>query len=130
MRSWARLLLSVVQVLAALAAAAGGTPVCARRLSGATCTVSHYTADPRENDGWTTARDGSTLDHERNMVAVPAGAYESNKHREVTIEGTTYTVRDSCTSCSRLGIDFDILVEDSATAERLGVRRVPCSWKP
>ena len=99
---------------------------------GGTCTVSHYTADPAENDGYDRTHDGTKLKKALGMktVAVPSDAYSANKHRTVTIEGKTYTVRDSCKSCAGLGRDFDILVKDKATASRLGVKQVPCSWKP
>jgi hypothetical protein len=97
---------------------------------GGMCTVSHYTADPGENDGWTVAHDGSELDYRKNTVAVPGNKYSQHTGRKVTIEGKTYTVRDSCTSCNSNGVDFDILVKNSSTANRLGVRKVPCSWKP
>lgn len=100
---------------------------------GGMCTVTHYTADPDENHGWDETHSGMKLTKALGMktVAVPLEVYEEYKDKTVTIEGKTYTVRDSCKDgCRQNRSHFDILVKDKATADRLGIRKVPCSWKP
>lgn len=94
------------------------------------CKVSFYTDDPGENDGSTTTADGSKLDASKNIVAVPTDVWKKYRGRTVVLNGKTYTVKDSCSSCRGKGISFDVLVSSKKQANSLGIKRWPCSFKP
>lgn len=94
------------------------------------CKISFYSSDPKENDGWTVTADGSKLDHTKNIVAVPIDVWDKYKGRKVTLNGKTYTVKDSCSICRKNGVHFDVLVSSKKVALDCGIKYWPCSLKP
>lgn len=95
-----------------------------------TCKITFYGPEAWANDGWNVTADGSKLDHTKNIVAVPTDVWDKYKGRKVTLNGKTYTVKDSCTPCRKNGVDFDVLVESEKVANNIGIKYWPCSFKP
>ena len=90
------------------------------------CQVTFYTSDPAENDGYTTAADGSDLNHSENIIAVTEDMYDSLKHKRIRIDGDTYTVRDICSSCTDEYLSIDMLVASKSIANKRGVHFTEC----
>jgi predicted SnoaL-like aldol condensation-catalyzing enzyme len=97
-----------------------------RRGNGVDCIVTFYTNSKEENDGYSTTADGSKLLSSRNIAAVSKHAYGNMKGKELRVMGKTYTVHDSCGTCSDNVLGVDILVGTSEEARRLGMRRTTC----
>lgn len=98
--------------------------------NGDKCKITFYGPEAWANDNWTVTADGSKLDHTKNIVAVPTDVWDKYRGRKVTLNGKTYTVKDSCTPCRKNGVDFDVLVESEKVANEIGIKYWPCSFKP
>lgn len=98
---------------------------------GGTCKISFYSPSIDENDGYTTTHDGTDLDDAvGDTVAVASSKYNKMKGKQVVINGKTYKVRDSCTTCAGKEVDYDMLVGSKEEANKLGYKYWSCSIKP
>ncbi|AGE56614.1 hypothetical protein ATCVNEJV2_397L [Acanthocystis turfacea Chlorella virus NE-JV-2] len=90
------------------------------------CKLTFYTDDPGENDGYSTTADGSKLSAGSKIIAVNKGRWNELKGKKINIGGFgTYTVKDTCSSCSANHID--VLVGSKAEAMRNGVKNSTCT---
>ena len=90
------------------------------------CKLTFYTADPKENHGYSTNADGSKLNAGSRSIAVSKGRWNELKGKKIDIKGHgTYTVKDQCAGCASNHID--ILVGSKAEAMKKGVQNSTCT---
>jgi hypothetical protein len=90
------------------------------------CKLTFYTADPKENHGYSTNADGSKLNAGSKSIAVSKGRWNELKGKKIDIKGHgTYTVEDQCAGCASNHID--ILVGSKAEAMKKGVQNSTCT---